>query len=65
MCACRGDLSEHHVTTQEAERSTAEAMQKNIASLADALGKPVPILPPAVIQQTATASSVDILTGKV
>ncbi|KAK9868805.1 hypothetical protein WJX84_002149 [Apatococcus fuscideae] len=60
----RGDLSEHHVTTQEAERSTAEAMQKNIASLADALGKPVPILPPAVIQQTATASSVDILTGK-
>ncbi len=58
-------MSEHHVTTQEAERSTAEAMQKNIASLADALGKPVPILPPAVIQQTATASSVDILTGKV
>ena len=40
-------------------------MQKGVASLADALDKPAPVLPPAVTQQTAAASSVDILSGKV
>ena len=61
----RGDLTEHHASAQEAERSTAEAMQKGVASLADALDKPAPVLPPAATQQTAAASSVDILFGKV
>ena len=61
----RGDLSEHHASTQEADRRMAEAMQKSVASLADALDKPQPVLPPAITQQTAAASNVDILTGRV
>ena len=63
--ACRGDLSEHHATTQETERSTAEAMQKSVAGLADALDRPPPVLPAAVTQQTAAALNVDVLTGRV
>ncbi len=40
-------------------------MQKSIVSLADALDKAVPILPPAVTQQTAAAANVDIVSGRV
>ncbi|KAK9828252.1 hypothetical protein WJX74_005743 [Apatococcus lobatus] len=60
----RGDLSEHHASAQEAQRSTAEAMQKSVASLADALDRPAPVLPPAVTQQTAAPPNVDILSGR-